>query len=95
MEYKSYQHIEKLGREECEGVLNGTVTIQPKIDGTCSVVWLGEDGTVHAVSRKRKLSLTAITKVFITCLANTLFLTQSELRDLLLSRGCQLPRLKL
>ena len=59
LEYKSYQHIEKLGREECEGVLNGTVTIQPKIDGTCSVVWLGEDGTVHAGSRKRELSLTA------------------------------------
>ena len=34
MEYKSYQHIEKLGREECDGILNGTVTIQPKIDST-------------------------------------------------------------
>ena len=57
MEYKSYQHIEKLGREECEGILNGTVTIQPKIDGTNSVVWLGDDGNVHAGSRKRELSL--------------------------------------
>ena len=58
LEFKSYQHIEKIGREECEGVLNGTVTIQPKIDGTCSVVWL-EDGEVHAGSRKRELSLEA------------------------------------
>lgn len=57
MEYKSYQHIEKLGREECEGILNGTVTIQPKIDGTNSVVWLGDDDNVHAGSRKRELSL--------------------------------------
>lgn len=57
MEYKSYQHIEKLGREECDGILNGTVTIQPKIDGTNSVVWLGDDGNVHAGSRKRELSL--------------------------------------
>lgn len=56
MEYKSYQHIEKLGREECDGVLNGTVTIQPKIDGTNSVVFLGEDGKVHAGSRKRELT---------------------------------------
>ena len=57
MEYKSYQHIEKLGREECEGILNGTVTIQPKIDGTNSVVWLGDDGNLHAGSRKRELTL--------------------------------------
>ena len=57
MNYKSYQHIEKLGREECEGVLNGTVTIQPKIDGTNSVVFLGDDGLIHAGSRKRELSL--------------------------------------
>ena len=57
MEYKSYQHIEKLGREECDGILNGTVTIQPKIDGTNSVVWLGDDGNVRAGSRKRELSL--------------------------------------
>lgn len=56
MEYKSYQHIEKLGREECDGVLNGTVTIQPKIDGTNSVVFL-KDGKVCAGSRKRELSL--------------------------------------
>ncbi len=57
MQYKSYQHIEKLGRNECDGILNGTVTIQPKIDGTNSVVFLGDDGLVHAGSRKRELSL--------------------------------------
>ena len=57
MNYKSYQHIEKLGREECEGVLNGTVTLQPKIDGTNSVVFLGDDGQIHAGSRKRELTL--------------------------------------
>lgn len=56
MEYKSYQHIEKLGREECDGVLEGIVTIQPKIDGTNSVVFLGEDSKVHAGSRKRELT---------------------------------------
>lgn len=57
MEYKSYQHIEKLGREECDGILDGVVTIQPKIDGTNSVVWLGDDGNLHAGSRKRELCL--------------------------------------
>lgn len=57
MQYKSYQHIEKLGREECDGILNGTVTVQPKIDGTNSVVYLGDDGKTHAGSRKRELTL--------------------------------------
>lgn len=57
MEYKSYQHIEKLGREECEGVLNGTVTVQPKIDGSNAVLFLGDDGKVHGGSRKRELTL--------------------------------------
>lgn len=57
MQYKSYQHIEKLGREECEGILDGTVTIQPKIDGTNSVVFLGDDGNIHAGSRKRELTM--------------------------------------
>ena len=34
MQYRSYQHIEKLGRDEVEGILNGKCYIQPKIDGT-------------------------------------------------------------
>lgn len=28
MLYKSYQHVERLGREEVEGILNGTCSIQ-------------------------------------------------------------------
>ena len=56
MEYKSYQHIEKLGREECEGVLNGTVSVQTKIDGTNAVVFLGDDNRVHAGSRRKELT---------------------------------------
>ena len=40
MQYKSYQHIEKLGRDEVEGILNGKCYIQPKIDGTNSVLYL-------------------------------------------------------
>ena len=56
MEYKQYQHIEKLGREECEGILNGTVSIQTKIDGTNAVVFLGNDDKVHAGSRRKELT---------------------------------------
>lgn len=55
MEYKAYQHIEKFGREECEGIDKGKVYIQPKIDGTNSCVWI-KDGIIHAGSRKRELN---------------------------------------
>lgn len=57
MEYRQYMHVERIGRDEVEGLLNGTVYIQPKIDGTNSVLWLGDDGHVHAGSRKRELSV--------------------------------------
>lgn len=57
MEYKPYQHIEKLGNSEVEGILTGTCSIQPKIDGTNGVVWLGDDGIIRAGSRKRHLTL--------------------------------------
>lgn len=56
MLYKSYQHIEKLGREECEGILNGIVSVQTKIDGTNAVVFLGDDNKVHAGSRRKELT---------------------------------------
>ena len=57
MQYRSYQHIEKLGNKAVEGILKGRCSIQPKIDGTNGVVWLGDDGIVHAGSRKRDLTL--------------------------------------
>ena len=57
MQYKSYQHIEKLGNKEVEGILKGKCSIQPKIDGTHGVVWLGDDGIIHAGSRRRDLTL--------------------------------------
>ena len=57
MQYKSYQHIEKLGNKEVEGILKGKCSIQPRIDGTNGVVWLGDDGIIHAGSRRRDLTL--------------------------------------
>ena len=57
MQYRSYQHIEKLGNKAVEGILKGRCSLQPKIDGTNGVVWLGDDGIVHAGSRKRDLTL--------------------------------------
>lgn len=58
MEYKKYQHVEKLGREECEGVLDSDyVYCFAKIDGTNGCLFLGEDGRLKAGSRNRELSL--------------------------------------
>lgn len=56
-EFIKYQHIEKLGSDEVEGILNGTVYIQSKLDGCNSVLYLGKDGLVHAGSRKREISI--------------------------------------
>jgi hypothetical protein len=56
MEFQKYQHLEKLGSDDTEGIEKGTCYIFPKIDGTNSSVWL--DGEViKAGSRNRKLTL--------------------------------------
>lgn len=31
MKYRKYTHIERLGRDEVDGILNGTVYITPKL----------------------------------------------------------------
>lgn len=56
MGYTSYLHVEKLGSPEVEGILDGHVSVTPKLDGTNAVVWMGEDGYLHAGSRKRAIS---------------------------------------
>ena len=57
MQYRKYTHIERLGRDEVYGILNGTVYISPKIDGTNSVLYLDDQGNLAAGSRKRVLTL--------------------------------------
>lgn len=58
MEYKSYQHIEKLGSSEVEGILNGTCYLTYKIDGTNGCIYLSDDEKeLKFGSRKRELSL--------------------------------------
>lgn len=50
-----YQHLERLGSVEVEGILDGTCYVFPKIDGTNASVWF-ENGQLMAGSRKRVLS---------------------------------------
>lgn len=56
-EYLKYQHVEKLGNTEVDGILFGECYIFPKLDGTNSHVWKDRDGVVHFGSRNRELSL--------------------------------------
>ena len=55
MKFKKYQHIERIGSTETNGIEIGTVWIFPKIDGTNSSLWW--DNGLHAGSRNRHLTL--------------------------------------
>lgn len=53
MKFEKYQHVEQLGRDEVEGILNGTVYIFDKIDGSNVSVYLNDDGEIEVASRNR------------------------------------------
>lgn len=55
MSFNKYQHIEKLGTPETEGILDGIVYVFPKLDGTNCQVWRDENG-IQAGSRNRILT---------------------------------------
>ena len=57
MEFKKYQHIERFGTDEVEGIEFGECIIFYKIDGTNSSVWLDDYGVLKAGSRNRELTL--------------------------------------
>jgi len=51
-----YQHLERLGTDEVDGILDGEVYIFPKIDGTNASVWWDGKKVCYG-SRNRELSL--------------------------------------
>ena len=55
MSFIKYQHLERYGNTEVEGIEVGTCYVFPKIDGTNGSVWW--DGGVKAGSRNRELAL--------------------------------------
>jgi len=57
MEFRKYQHIERLGTEEVQDIELGKLLVFPKIDGTNGSVWLSDEGIVQAGSRNRHLTL--------------------------------------
>lgn len=54
-DYIKYQHVEKLGSSEVDGITLGTVYVFPKIDGTNAHAWW--DNGMHYGSRRRELSV--------------------------------------
>jgi hypothetical protein len=54
-EFVKYQHIERIGTIETNGIENGMCYVFPKIDGTNSQLWW--DGGLKAGSRNRELTL--------------------------------------
>lgn len=56
MEFKKYQHIERLGTTETNNIMIGMCYVFPKIDGTNASIWL-DDNKLQAGSRTRHLTL--------------------------------------
>ena len=52
-----YQHIERFGTPEVEGIELGTCYVFPKLDGTNASVWMDDNGNICAGSRNRQLTL--------------------------------------
>lgn len=57
MEFRKYQHLERFGTEEVDGIELGECLVFPKLDGTNGSVWLDNEGNVKAGSRNRELTL--------------------------------------
>jgi hypothetical protein len=56
MTFKKYQHLEKFGNTEVQGIELGECYVFPKLDGTNASAW-NKDGEMFAGSRNRELEL--------------------------------------
>lgn len=57
MEFKKYQHVERFGTDEVQGIELGDCYVFPKIDGTNSQCYLNDNGELRCGSRNRELTL--------------------------------------
>lgn len=57
MKFEKYQHIERLGTPAVEGILDGTVYVFPKLNGTNTGVFLNDEGEVTVNSRNRVIDI--------------------------------------
>lgn len=54
--FKRYPKVHRLGKEETDGILLGTVHVEEKIDGANGQIWLDKRGEITCGSRNRELS---------------------------------------
>jgi hypothetical protein len=69
MEFLKYQHIERFGTDEVDGIELGECYVFPKIDGTNGSVWL-DSGVIKGGSRNRELSLDSDNQGFYVQMVN-------------------------
>lgn len=53
--FRHYGKVHRLGKEEVEGILEGTCHIQEKVDGANTSIWIDESGELKMGSRTRIL----------------------------------------
>lgn len=56
MEFRKYEKIHRLGKEETDGILFGDIHVMEKIDGANLSIWVGEDMNIHIGSRTREIT---------------------------------------
>lgn len=55
--FEKFLHVERLGKNDVEGILEGQVEVYPKLDGTNASVWHNSDnGNTQCGSRNRELT---------------------------------------
>lgn len=54
-DHRHYGKIHRLGKDEVEGILDGTCSVQEKIDGANTSIWLDDEGNLKMGSRTRIL----------------------------------------
>lgn len=54
-EFRKYDKIHRLGKEETIGILEGLCYVQEKLDGANASIWLDGDGQIQCGSRNRHL----------------------------------------
>jgi hypothetical protein len=57
MEFRKYEKIHRLGKEETDGIISGTVNVTEKLDGANLSIWKADDGVIHVGSRNNDLTL--------------------------------------
>jgi hypothetical protein len=56
MQFRKYDKIYRLGKDETIGILKGTVNVTEKLDGANLSVWLGDGGEIRVGSRNNDLT---------------------------------------